>query len=64
MDRPREVFLGALRSISEIGTLDHTRKGLTGLGSEVYKAVNMLKRYGDGSMYQILTAFFRAEDDS
>ena len=64
MDRLREVFLGALRSISEIGTLDYTRKGLTGLGSEVYKAVNMLKGYGDGFMYQILTAFFGAEDDS
>ena len=57
MDRPRDVFLGALRSISEIGTLDCDRKGLAGLESEVHKAVNMLKRYGDGSMDQILTAF-------
>ena len=57
MDIPRDVFLGALRSISEIGTLDYDRKGLAGIESEVRKAVNMLKRYGDGSMDQILTAF-------
>ena len=57
VDRPRDVFLGALRSISEIGTLDYDRKGLAGLESEVRKAVNTLKRYGDGSMDQILTAF-------
>ena len=57
MDRPRDVFLRALRSISEIGTLDYDRKGLAGLEYEVRKAVNTLKRYGDGSMDQILTAF-------
>ena len=62
--RPREVFLGALRTISEIGTLDYDRKGLASLGSKVCKAVNMFKRYGDGSMDQIITAFFRAENDS
>ena len=37
--------------------MDYDRKGLAGLESEVRKAVNTLKRYGDGSMDQILTAF-------
>ena len=37
--------------------MDYDRKGLAGLEYEVRKAVNTLKRYGDGSMDQILTAF-------
>ena len=64
MDRPRDVLLGALRSISEIGTLDYDRNGLAGLESEVRKAVNTLKEiwrwlYGSNSH-----CFFGAEDDS
>ena len=64
MDRPRDVFVGALQSISEIWTLDYDSKGLTGLESEVRKAVNTLKEmwrwlYGSNSH-----CYFGAEDDS
>ena len=44
--------------------MDYDRKGLAGLESEVRKAVDTFKRYGDRSMDQILTVFFGAEDDN
>ena len=56
MDRPRDVYQSALKSVMGIGQVDYDKNGLTTLTTDVLHAVNTLKHYGDGSMTQMMTA--------
>ena len=54
MDRPREVYLRALKNFLSFGTVEHDKAGLATVASDHLKSLHTLERYGDGCMGQIL----------
>ena len=55
MDKPREVYLRALKTFLSFGTVEYDKAGLATVATDLLKSLHTLERYGDGSMGQILT---------
>ena len=53
-DKPREVFLQALKTFTRSSPLDNKNHSFNSLVTDVRKAADTLKRYGDGTTTQLL----------
>ena len=54
-DKPREVFLQALKTFIWSSPPDYENHSFNSLATDVRKAADTLKRYGDGTATQLLT---------
>ena len=55
MDK-QEVFRKAVSNIMNLGHLDYNKSSLYDISTCVLKSLHTLERYGDGSIYQLLTS--------
>ena len=56
MDKPKEVFRKAVSNVMNLGHLDCNKSSLYAICTCVLKSLHTLVRYGDGSIYQLLTS--------
>ena len=56
MDKPKEVFRKAVSNIMNLGHLDYNKSSLYDISTCVLMSLHTLKRYGDGSIYPLLTS--------
>ena len=48
MDKPREVFLRAVKTFLNTETLEYDKTRLSTISTNLLKSVHILERYGDG----------------
>ena len=58
-DKPMEVFLQALKTFTRSSPLDYENHSSNSLATDVHKATDTLKRYGDGTTTQLPTGLLK-----
>ena len=55
MDKPRKIYLIAIKTFLSFGTAEYDKAGLATVATDLLKSLHTLERYGDVSVGEILT---------